>query len=272
MRPMPEDPRKAREAEFHNRSFEEQPREHLWPKYYRVVGESDEYYKDYIATHGRGQRVLDYGCGLGHRSLFLGRSGAASVVGVDLSEVAIEKARAEARREGIDNLEFQVMDAEALTFPDDSFDLVCGSGVIHHLHTTKAYSEISRVLRPHGSAIFVEPLGHNPAINAYRRLTPRLRTPDEHPLLVDDLSAAGRYFGRVELDFFHLLVLLAVPLRKLGVFPHVVRALSALDRLVFRLLPFGRRYAWHVIMRLYEPRSQNTARAAIGSDSASVRA
>jgi hypothetical protein len=44
-----------------------------------------------------------------------------------------------------------------------------------------ACSEIARVLRPGGPAIFVEPLGHNPLINAYRKRTPALRTVDEHP-------------------------------------------------------------------------------------------
>jgi len=44
-----------------------------------------------------------------------------------------------------------------------------------------------------GSAIFIDPLGHNPAINMFRRSTPDLRTEDEHPLLLEDFRLAGRY-------------------------------------------------------------------------------
>src|SRR3546814_1101008 len=81
------------------------------------------------------------------------------------------------------------MNAEAMTFPDDSFDLVFGSGIIHHLDIDRAFGEIARVLRPGGRAVFIEPLGLNPAIELYRRFTPSARTPDEHPLLRRDFRS-----------------------------------------------------------------------------------
>ena len=97
--------------------------------------------------------------------------------------MAIEQAIEHARAEGLeDRLTFRVMDAEQLEFADDSFNLVCGSGVLHHLDLNRAYAEVARVLEPTGIGVFEEPLGHNPAINAYRRRTPEMRTVDEHPL------------------------------------------------------------------------------------------
>src|SRR3546814_18316951 len=75
------------------------------------------------------------------------------------------------------------MNAEAMTFPDDSFDLVFGSGIIHHLDIDRASGEIARVLRPGGRAVFIEPLGLNPAIALYRRFPPRALTPHDPPLL-----------------------------------------------------------------------------------------
>src|SRR3546814_13720576 len=74
------------------------------------------------------------------------------------------------------------MNAEAMDFPDDSFDLVFGSGIIHHLDIDRAFAEIARVLRPGGRAVFVEPPGLNPAIEIYRRLTPGAPPPAAHPL------------------------------------------------------------------------------------------
>jgi len=51
------------------------------------------------------------------------------------------------------------MNAEELKFADDYFDIVCGGAILHHLDLNKALSEIARVLKPDGKAIFVEPLG-----------------------------------------------------------------------------------------------------------------
>lgn len=42
--------------------------------------------------------------------------------------------------------------------------------------------------------MFFEPLGHNLLINLYRRLTPELRTEDEHPLVACDLERLVNYF------------------------------------------------------------------------------
>jgi SAM-dependent methyltransferase len=145
------------------------------------------------------------------------------------------------------------MDAEALGFEDNSFDLICGTGILHHVDLGKAFSELVRTLGADGTAIFVEPLGHNPIINLYRKLTPRLRTEGEHPLLMSDLSLAGTQFGEVEVQYFHLISLAAVPFRKFPGFAHLRQALDAADRVLFRFAPWARRYAWQVVIILSQP-------------------
>ena len=125
--------------------------------------------------------------------------------------------------------------------------------MIHHLELDRAYAELARVLPPGGSAIFVEPLGHNPLINLYRRRTPTLRTPDEHPLLMRDLAAAERHFGVVRARFFHLASLLAVPLRGSAAFENALELFENTDRALFRTLPFARRYAWQVAIEFSRP-------------------
>ncbi len=87
------------------------------------------------------------------------------------------------------------MDAENLKFNDHTFDLVYGSGILHHLSIEKAIVEIKRVLKKDGRAIFYEPLGHNIFINIFRLLTPSLRSEDEHPLLIKDLELIKRTFS-----------------------------------------------------------------------------
>jgi hypothetical protein len=113
---------------------------------------------------------------------------------------------------------------------------------------------MARVLRPGGTAVFLEPLGHNPIINLYRRITPAVRTPDEHPLLMKDLKVAAQYFNKVEAQFFNLTTFLAVPFRKWSVFKPLVGALDLCDRALFTVVPFAKRYAWQMVLKLSEPR------------------
>jgi ubiquinone/menaquinone biosynthesis C-methylase UbiE len=145
------------------------------------------------------------------------------------------------------------MDAENLDLEDDSFDVVFGSAILHHLDIARALSEIVRVMRPSGRALFVEPMGHNPAINLYRRLAPEVRTPDEHPLRVGDLRLLSRFFRASDFRFYHLLSLAAVPFRSTRVFESLRSSLDAVDRLLISKLPGVGRYAWFVVLELDGP-------------------
>ncbi|MGH2990834.1 MAG: class I SAM-dependent methyltransferase [Microbacterium sp.] len=240
------------EREFHDRAFGEGTRAPVW-KYYEIQRYDNEHYRRLVMRYGQG-KVLEYGCGTGSAAYLLARAGA-SVTGIDLSEVAIRQAQEEAERQGLsDRCSFQVMNAEELAFPADSFDLVCGTAILHHLELERAYREVARTMKPDGHGVFFEPLGHNPIINAYRRRTPQHRTPDEHPLLQSDIELAGGYFNRVETSYFHLATLAAVPFRGRRGFDGLLRALHGLDEALFRI-PLLRRQAWMVIVTLTEPRS-----------------
>src|SRR5439155_25985514 len=95
--------------------------------------------------------------------------------------------------------------------------VVCEAGVLHHLALEPAVAEMARVVKREGQVICYEAVGHNPLFQLYRRLTPALRTryETEHILRMKDLRMMRRYFDRIEIRFFHLAVLLAVPWRKL---------------------------------------------------------
>ena len=240
--------RLEREAKFHNQAFSEKTRAAAG-KFYAVASISKQFYHDLIDYDCKGKNFLEYGCGVGSYAFELARL-EATVTGIDISDVGIEQAKKRAIEEGLsEKLSFYVMNAESLDFSDNFFDRVCGSGILHHLDLNTALKELTRVLKNDGEAIFFEPLGHNPLINLYRRLTPHMRSEDEHPLHIKDLHLLSQYFNHAEFRYFHLFSLLAVPFRKIPGFKILLKSLAILDQFLFRF--FGlKKFAWIVVIKL----------------------
>lgn len=99
----------------------------------------------------KGKKVLDIGCGPGWLSVQYARAGA-HVTSVDLTDRAVELTRQHFELHGMKG-DIRQANAEHLPFDDESFDLVCSSGVLHHTpDTEKAISEACRVTRKDGEA------------------------------------------------------------------------------------------------------------------------
>ena len=248
---------KQRERKFQNElysqsSWEEGSRRSTL-KYYSAVKNNRQHFRDLVAEHGRNKRILEIGCGDGGY-MFDYPKIAAQVTGIDISEVAVESARKKAAEQGFSNMDFHAMDVEAMKFPSDTFDVVYGAGILHHLDIDRSSREIARVLKPTGVAIFTEPLGHNPLINLYRKLTPKMRSPDEHPCVWNDFRILDRYFSKTEATFHNLFSMGAVPFRSLPLFPAVLRGLEQVDEGIFKIIPYLRRHAWTTIFVLSGPR------------------
>jgi len=100
-----------------------------------------------------GHRVLDLGCGTGTLALMVKRSQPdAEVVGLDADPQMLKVATAKAARETM-TAKFDQGMAFSLPYPDDSFDRVLSSLMIHHLKTPdkgKTAREIHRILKPGG--------------------------------------------------------------------------------------------------------------------------
>ncbi len=252
---------KIEEKEFHDklRSLKEGDSNYDFytsnKKFYSVARRSLSFINEWLRQRCKNKKVLDYCCGNGETSIFLAKNGA-KTIGIDISGESIKNAKKKAIYEGVDkNTSFFVMDAEKLEFENNFFDTIICSGVLHHLDIKKAYLELARVLKPEGEIICNEPLKYNPLIQLYRRKTPHLRTKweTEHILRKKDMDLAKHYFNKLEIRFFHLATLAAVPFRKSRCFNFVLSTLEAVDSILLKT-PFLKWMAWQVVFVLSQPK------------------
>jgi ubiquinone/menaquinone biosynthesis C-methylase UbiE len=103
-----------------------------------------------------GERVLDIACGTGlitfPAAMSVGAEG--SVVGTDISSKMVERGRDESARQGLANVTFQRADAEALDFPESSFDAaLCSLGLMYVPDPQNALRRVRRLLKPGGRMV-----------------------------------------------------------------------------------------------------------------------
>jgi SAM-dependent methyltransferase len=193
----------------------------------------------------RGLRVLDLGCGHAMASIVMARRGA-EVAAIELSAAYLAEAR---RRAASNNVRLHLVQAngERLPFPDGCFDRIWANAVLHHLDLSIAAVELRRVLHPAGVAVFCEPWGENPVLNAARRWLAypgKGRTPDEQPLTERGLNELKRAFCPLRVRGYQLLNMLrrAMPTGRLS------RALQSCDAAALRWCPPLRRMCRYVVI------------------------
>ena len=134
-----------------------------------------------------GGTALELGCGQGAGiELILDRFGADRVIGLDLDEAMV--ARARRRLAGRSDVDVRVGDAVAIDLPDASVDAVFDFAIIHHVPDWQtAVGEIRRVLRPGGRLYYSEVTKHALDRPTYRMLFDH---PDHDRFTASDFVAA----------------------------------------------------------------------------------
>lgn len=201
-----------------------------------------------------GKKVLYYGSGVNLKPTIRFIDKGATVYMIDISPKSIKFLSSKIKELGLEKRVFpSVMDCENLTFDDNYFDVVYGRAILHHLDLAKALSEIKRVLKPNGLSVFIEPLGMNPLINLYRKMTPSRRTPDEKAFDEQAFEIMGKTgfsnFRHKEFTFFcnigiFLNSLLKVP-QKLAI---SYKLLKKLDDFVIANYPLVRKHCWNTVI------------------------
>lgn len=151
--------------------------------------------------------ALDLGCGTGLFTDKVYRATKAQITGIDISEDLLSQAR-----ERQPEVTFKIEDAMNMSFPDNHFDVVFGSSILHHLEMDKATKEIFRILRPGGRMIFAEPNMLNPQILVQKNVPFIKRwlgdSPDETAIVRWNFSTMMKKIGYVKTrvipyDFLH---------------------------------------------------------------------
>ncbi|TPW12209.1 MAG: putative methyltransferase, partial [Halothiobacillaceae bacterium] len=100
-----------------------------------------------------GERILDVATGTGEPGFTLARRFGATIhlTAIDAAEGMVRAARNKARAEGLNQVEFHTMAAEAITLPEESFDaLLSRFGVMLFTDVTRGLQAMHRVLKPGG--------------------------------------------------------------------------------------------------------------------------
>ncbi|MFM7424684.1 MAG: class I SAM-dependent methyltransferase [Elainella sp.] len=211
----------------------------------------------------RGKYLLDLGCGAGENSVYFASLGARCVA-ADYSPGMVDVALKLAEANGV-AVTGQVTNAMAMDFPDNTFDIVYASNLLHHIpDPVLTIREAYRILKPGGQFCFWDPLKHNPVINVYRRMATEVRTEDETPLDIAIIREIKTQFTQTAFDTFWIATLWIflqfyliervnpnqerywkkIILEHDRLRPTYLR-LESLDRLLKRL-PWLKRYAWNL--------------------------
>lgn len=218
--------RQRREQEFHRDFAARHAALVTEPVSMDVVEDTDRrWWNAYWSLYDRilssglaGKRVLIPGCGFGTDAIRIARLGAA-VAAFDISPEIIEIARQRGRHHGLPDIEFGVMTAETLLYPDDHFDAVVFVDILHHVDIGRTMQEVRRVLKPGGLVIGNELYTHS-RLQALRetgfvarQLYPRMRrwiygtdtpyiTADEHKINEAEFRLVSDSLTGSDIDYF----------------------------------------------------------------------
>lgn len=171
-----------RQKEFYNQTSERKNfitagwsyiRNRMISDFRESSGIKDRVYEQHKAWMGdlSGKKVLDLGCLRGNAlSIYLAKN-ASRYVGIDLSDVAIEKLKRKLEKNNCTNASALAVDFYSDDFNERDFDIIYAYGVIHHFpDLNQLFSRINEVLKPGGIIVSYDPLQTSTPVKIVRGL------------------------------------------------------------------------------------------------------
>lgn len=180
-----------------------------WNSYWRTYELPIVNYRKLTLELKKDVHLLDFGCGPGDNALRFSRAGF-KVTGFDICENNIESCKTLFKENNVEG-NFLVSVAEELPFPDESFEVVAGIDILHHVDIVKSIKEVRRVLKEGSIAIFREPI-EVPILDNFRNSAlvkmfipnkPSLEnhiTEDERKLNKNDLALIENIFPDITIE------------------------------------------------------------------------
>jgi ubiquinone/menaquinone biosynthesis C-methylase UbiE len=199
----------------------------------------------------RGKRILDYGCGSGWLASYFALKGA-TVSGFDIAQKLVDLSAKRAEENGMsERTDFKRMIAEKLEYPDNTFDYVIGISILHHISLEEGSSELHRVLKPGGRALFMEPLGESVFFNYIRNHVFRIhhgevrKVDAEHPLTYASVLEFGKRFSKTEYKEFQILEMIS---RLTGDRITEAMGLQKIDKMLLDHIPSLRKHSRLIVI------------------------
>lgn len=204
-----------------------------------------------LQTDIEGKKILDYCCGRGDLAIYLSQHGA-EVYGFDISKNAIQVAnlKAAVNQQKID---FRVMDAENLNYPDQFFDYIIGFEALHHVILYENFPpEMNRVLKKGGKIIFAENWGGD---NVLFQLGRKLSSLKKHKSNERGEVILNKKLitQKVQKDFCQITVTsfsLFYTLKKYINNKFVLKLLRSVDDKILKLFPFLSKFCGEAVIIL----------------------
>lgn len=198
-----------------------------------------------------GKRILELGTGTGGTATLLAKQGA-YIVGIDLLPFRLVEAKDLTREHEVDEaVDFSLMNATQLAFPDNTFDFIISKSVLVFTEHAITAKECHRVLKPGGKAIFMENMRNHPMVWIYRKLFLKYSR-ELHYFSLEDIESIGKKFEKMEHKEFHLLSLVALFWKK-GIpvtifYRWTLQFLKFIDRNLLKIFPILKRFCWITAM------------------------
>jgi len=186
----------------------------------------------------RGKTVIDLGCGDGENTVIFALGGA-RVLSIDNSERCLKATSKRAIAAGVsDSVELLHSDAANIPMAAGSADAVFAAGILRHVDAVYTARQIRRVLKPGGTAVFLEPIARSTRLAAIKHVSLGQRT-----LTMAEVEAVCRAVGLAgRRQAFWLTMRLMCRLGASRSSPPA-KAAERLDAAVLRRFPFTRKFA-----------------------------